>query len=58
MPFVRPDSVTFPQVWHKFQVNGENYVVQDLPEDKYDEAVEHMFIHYLADEPMCSATGN
>lgn len=29
------------------------FAIQELPEDRYDEAVEHMCKYFIADEPMC-----
>jgi hypothetical protein len=60
MPYVwrRPDNVTFPQVWHKFQAKDLNsdelveYRVEDLTPDRFDDAIEQMS-DYLRDEPMC-----
>ncbi|GAB0087130.1 uncharacterized protein DMENIID0001_014070 [Sergentomyia squamirostris] len=59
----RPESVPFPSVWRRFKAKdaetGEmvNYRVEDLPEDRYEEAVELLVEHFLKDEPMCKAGG-
>ncbi|XP_055712606.1 uncharacterized protein LOC129807400 [Phlebotomus papatasi] len=59
----RPQSVPFPSIWRRFKAKdvetGElvNYRVQDLPEDRYEEAVQLLVEHFLKDEPMCKAGG-
>ncbi|XP_055684399.1 uncharacterized protein LOC129790736 [Lutzomyia longipalpis] len=59
----RPESVPFPSIWRRFKAKdvntGElvNYYVQDLPEDRYEEAVQLLVQHFLHDEPMCKAGG-
>lgn len=56
----RSESIK-PQVWHKFKSNNfatdelEEFIVQDLPREKFDEALEHMLEHFLSDEPICKA---
>lgn len=50
-----------PQVWHTFQSKNsltdeiEEFVVQDLPREKYCEAIDHMVEHFLSDEPICKS---
>lgn len=59
----RPQTVPFPSIWRRFKAKdvetGElvNYCVQDLPEDRYEEAVQLLVEHFLKDEPMCKAGG-
>lgn len=63
LSWTRPVNVTFPQVWLKFQAkdlnsdNLVNYTVEDLPLDRYDEAIDYMFTHFLVDEPRYKAMG-
>lgn len=58
----RPENIPFPSVWLTFKAKDLNsddlveYRVQDLPEDRYDEAIEHMTTIFLPDEPMCRST--
>lgn len=49
-----------PRAWHSFQTNFENneieeFVVQDLPREKYEDAVNFMLEHFLSDEPICKS---
>lgn len=59
----RPDSVQFPQVWLKFQakdLNSDelvNYRVQDLPLERYEDAIDHMCTHFIVDEPTSKSIG-
>lgn len=56
----RPESVK-TQVWHTFQSKNkstnelEEFIVQDLPREKNEEALDHMLKHFLPDEPICKA---
>uniref|UniRef100_A0A1L8DAT3 N-acetyltransferase domain-containing protein n=1 Tax=Nyssomyia neivai TaxID=330878 RepID=A0A1L8DAT3_9DIPT len=55
----RSTDVPFPAVWHRFTVQhpqtGDvvHYRVQDLPEERYKEALDIMISDFLRDEPMC-----
>ncbi|XP_053681713.1 uncharacterized protein LOC128732481 [Sabethes cyaneus] len=61
--WTRPVDVSHPRVWHTFEARDPNgnrlvrYRVQDLPDDRVDEAIEHMKTFFLRDEPMCSSVG-
>ena len=63
MPWQRPENVPFPSIWHRFQAKDTesdeivNYVVQDLPEDRFEDAVNHMLKYFVHDEPLCKAKG-
>lgn len=57
-------KVPFPNIWIEF--NGREsrnsdklvkYWIQDLPEDKIEDAVNHMTEFYLSDEPISEAVG-
>lgn len=54
----RPESLG-NQVWHTFRAKNartnefEEFVVQDLPREKHEEALDHMLVHFLPDEPIC-----
>lgn len=55
--WTRPIDLEFPHTYHKFTAKdalGEqdvNYIVQDIPEDRFDDVVKFMLEHYLVDEP-------
>lgn len=61
MVWTRPTEVPFPAVWHTFQakdLNSEDqvtYIVQDLPEERFEDAIKHMVGIFIYDEPMCRA---
>ncbi|XP_055310814.1 uncharacterized protein LOC129573785 [Sitodiplosis mosellana] len=54
----RPNTIAFPKVWHTFQARDLDsdelieYRIQDLPLDRFDEALEHMNANYNQDEPI------
>lgn len=59
----RPDNVTFPQVWLKFKAKDLNsddlveYRVQDLPLERYEDAIDHMCKYFIVDEPPSKSLG-
>lgn len=59
MVWTRPESVPYPSVWLTFKAKAPdsdelvNYTVQDLPEDRFEEAIEHLIGVFIHDEPMC-----
>ncbi|XP_058454588.1 uncharacterized protein LOC131432368 [Malaya genurostris] len=66
--WTRPPSVDYPRVWLTFEARDleetgndghrtVKYRVQDLPEDRVDDAIAHMQTHFLRGEPMCSIVG-
>lgn len=57
--WTRPHDVPFPSVWIEFEAKESRdsekivkYRVQDLPEDRFDDAVQHMKDNYLVDAPL------
>lgn len=56
----RSDSIK-PQVWHSFKSKNhssdeiEEFVVQDLPREKFAESLDFMLEHFLSDEPICKS---
>lgn len=64
MKWKRPVSVTYPKVWHRFKARDLSsdelveYRIEDLTEDRAEEAYKHMKDHYLAGEPVTVALGN
>ncbi|XP_059619199.1 uncharacterized protein LOC132263449 [Phlebotomus argentipes] len=64
MKFTRPESVSFPQVWWKFQAkdpeSGQivDYRIEDCPEDRFEEAVNLMLNYFVPDEPMNNSLGS
>ncbi|XP_052869714.1 uncharacterized protein LOC128275297 [Anopheles cruzii] len=61
MVWKRPESVPYPSVWLTFQAKDTDndrlvtYRVQDLPEDRFEDAIAHMTEHFAYDEPTCRA---
>lgn len=60
----RAQTTDYPKVWRTFQAHDLNsdqfveYRIQDLPESRFDDAVEHMKANYLKDEPITHALSN
>lgn len=56
------DESVIPQVWHTFQSPNpqnhemEEFIVQDLPREKFNESLSFMLEHFFADEPICKST--
>lgn len=61
MVWKRPENVPYPTVWHTFQAKDTDsdrlvtYRVQDLPEERFEEAIGHMMEFFVLDEPTCRA---
>jgi hypothetical protein len=59
--FVRPKSLAFPQVYHTFQAKNKagdatiEYVIKDLPEESYEEALELLSKDFATEETLCVA---
>lgn len=57
----RPQTTEYPKIWRKFKARDLNsdelieYRIQDLPESRLEDAVEHMISNYLKDEPITHA---
>lgn len=64
MIWKRPENIDFPQVWWTFEAKDPDtsqkvkYRVQDLPEDRYDEALKLMATEFIRDETMCKSLGS
>lgn len=63
MPWTRPSSVPFPSVWLRFQAKGLDspdpvwYVVQDVPEDRFEDTVRFMSRFFPHDEQLNEVLG-
>ena len=47
-----------PKIWkviEKVRQDGKpmKFTIQEIPEDRYEDALEHMYTYFLADEPIC-----
>ncbi|XP_055586148.1 uncharacterized protein LOC129738858 [Uranotaenia lowii] len=58
--WIRPEQPAIPTVWHRFQAKdlsgGDQlvtYRVEDLTEDRYEDAIQHYLNHFIKDEPLC-----
>lgn len=57
--FKRPESLSFPQIYHKFKAKDKNsekiveYRVQDLQEHYFERCVDFMVQYFLPDETFC-----
>ena len=60
----RANSSNFPQVWRTFTSKDSErdelveYRIQDLPENRFKEAVEFMIDVFCSDEPLTESHGN
>lgn len=57
---VRPTNIPYPNVWLTFEAPGENgdlvqYRIQDLPEDRFEDGIQHMLTNFMLDEPVSHA---
>lgn len=65
LQWVRPfDTVPYPNVWLEFEAKESKnsdklvkYRIQDLPEDRFDDAIQHMRENFLEDEPLSKSIG-
>jgi GNAT superfamily N-acetyltransferase len=59
--FVRPESLSFPQVYHTFQAKNKagdaeiEYQIKDLPESLFEAALELLTSDFVPDETICAA---
>lgn len=59
----RPSSSEFPKIWSTFKVKDSEsdefieYQIQDLPESRFDDALEFMIQVFCSDEPLTEAHG-
>lgn len=64
VPWVRPDNVPYPNVWLTFEAKESKksdkivkYIIQDMPEDRFEDAMKHMMEYFIIDHPMTPITG-
>ncbi|XP_035781609.1 uncharacterized protein LOC118460947 [Anopheles albimanus] len=65
MPWERPASVPYPNVWWTFEAPDPDredgglatYRVEDLTEDRYEDVIKLYTEHFLDDEPLCAHSG-
>lgn len=56
--WIRPLAVEYPKIWHTFKARDVDsdqfveYIIQDLPEDRAEDAYKHMFEGYIQDQPI------
>lgn len=59
----RPKTIAYPKVWHRFMardLNSNNlveYRIEDLVEERVEDAFQHMRDFYFRDEPVSAALG-
>ena len=47
-----------PKVWQTLEKIGKDgkslkFTIQEIPEDRYEEAIQHMCTYFVAEEPTC-----
>lgn len=57
LPRIKPPGQP-PKIWksiEKVTKDGKpmKFTIQEIPEDRYEDAVQHMCAYFLADEPTC-----
>lgn len=58
LKWTRPQTTEYPKIWKTFfapDLNSEKiveYRIQDLPENRFEDAIKHMVSNYLKDEPI------
>lgn len=63
MPFARPKSLEFPKTYYTFKAKPRNsdkvieFRVQDLPDDRFEQALEMLRTGFIPDESLCSERG-
>lgn len=60
----RSSDVPYPKVWLEFEAKDSKdsdklvkYRIQDLPENRFDDAVQHIIEHFLIDAPVSKFFG-
>lgn len=62
--WTKSPAIPYPNVWHRFKAKGLDgeelidYSIRDIPEDRFEEAIDHLMNNYVHDEPMCASRGN
>lgn len=61
----RPDNVPYPKVWLEFTAKESKnsdrmvkYWIQDIPENRFDDAIQHLAEHFLVGAPISTYFGN
>ncbi|KAM3956495.1 uncharacterized protein ACR2FA_009548 [Aphomia sociella] len=54
MPFERIWDTSCPRVWDRWEADGTNWVIQDLPPEDDEEALDILLKHLCPDEPLCT----
>lgn len=63
LKWTRPKTSEYPRIWHTFvakDIDSDTlveYCIQDMPESRFDEAVQLMTINFCRDEPLNEALG-
>lgn len=61
--WTRPKTVNYPRIWRLFEARDldsdkiTEYRIQDLPESRYEDAINHLEVSYLKYEPVSQALG-
>lgn len=53
----RPNEIPWPNIWHRFETKPKNGTVynvriEDLTDDRFEEALQFMMMYYFPDEPL------
>lgn len=56
--WIRPSSVEYPKIWRTFKARDVDsdqlveYIIQDLPQSRAEDAYKHMYEGYIQDQPI------
>lgn len=54
--WTKSSNIPYPNVWHRFKAKGLDseelidYSIRDIPEHRFDEAIDHLMNNYVHDE--------
>lgn len=61
--WTRPKTLKYPTIWRAFEARDLDsdkiieYRIQDIPESRYEDAINHLETSYLKYEPVSQALG-
>lgn len=59
LQWVRPSNIPYPTVWHTFDAQESRssnklvkYIIQDVPENRFEDVIQHMIDYFLVDHSL------
>lgn len=59
----RPKNIPYPNIWHEFEARDNSsdkiikYRIQDLPENRFQDGIEHLLNYYANEEQIIKSHG-